>query len=199
MVEDSVIKLHYAAMTEGELMNFATEEGSRLTKEAFSILKKEFINRKMNTYILEAIQDGTLTEHKQSIDNIEKIEFKEFSTTVLSYALNEKRDGKTNDEIVSGLIETGLSENNALILIAQLDRHAHHLLDKSKSGLLSAVFIFMAGIAVYMISPKKTVIGFTGILSICAIFFGSIYFFINLFNKNKYVRVISNLNEAKGK
>lgn len=205
MIDLNVIKARYGAMTNGELINFALEDGSSLTKEAFHLLKNEFVARKLSarltwsdrdTGILEAIEDGTFSEHKEAINNIENTIVREFSTTVLAHALNEKRDGRSDEAIISGLIETGMDERDALVLISQLERHAQMLLARANTTMLTAAFICIAGIAFYMISPKKPVVTLMDILSVCAIGFGIIRFLKGLFDKNKFVAVIRNIAKA---
>lgn len=205
MIDLNIIKARYVTMTDGELMKFALEDGTGLTKEAFHLLKNEFVARKLSarltwsdgdTAILEAIVDGTFSEKKEAIKNIENSIAREFSTTVLAHALNEKRDGRSDEAIISGLVETGMDEHDALVLISQLERHAQMLLARANTTMLTAAFICIAGIAFYMISPKKPVVTLMDILSICAIGLGMIRFLKGLFDKNKYASVIRNISRG---
>jgi len=196
MINNNVIKASYTAMTDGELINFAIEDGTGLTREAFLLLKQEFIFRKLDIHVLNRIEDGTFSENQQAVKDIENTVVKEFSTTVLAHALNEKRDGKMDEEIIAGLTDNGMNENDAVTLISQLERHALLLKSKASTSLLTAIFICMAGIAFYMIIPSKPVVTIMDILAICAIAFGIMKFLKSLFDKNKYETVIRNIKSS---
>ena len=181
-------------MSDEALIHFASEDGPGLTAEAFGILKDEFVTRNLPMDVITAIEDGTFSAQRESVTHIENMEMREFSSTVLAHALNEKRDGKSNAAIVAGLVETGMDEQQAELLISQLQRHAEALLAKSNNNLLTGVFICIAGLAIHLISPQKPFVTLMDILSICAIGWGIIMFLKNLFDKNKYAAVIRNIN-----
>lgn len=193
MSDLNIIKSRYRNMTDGELMTFTLEDGTGLTTEAFGLLKNEFLERKLDISVLFAIEDGTFLQYKESIKNIENRSAGEFSNSVLVHALNEKRDGRINDEIIGDLVETGMEDPDARILVSQLERHARLLYSRANTTMLSAAFIFIAGIAVYMIKPYKPVVTILDILFVCAIGFGLIKFLKGWFDKNKYATVIKNI------
>ncbi|MEJ7625864.1 MAG: hypothetical protein WKF35_03290 [Ferruginibacter sp.] len=193
MADQKIIRERYTAMTDGELENFAREDGIGLTEEALLLLQAEFKKRQIDTAVFDEIRDGTLIRKTESIEKIENFINTETNSSILSVALNEKRDGKTDLEIFNSLVEVGMEESNAEAVILSLPKHAVRLQARANSSLLTAVFIIIAGIAFYMISPKKTNTSFAQIISICAIMYGILKFFKSLFERNKYATILKNI------
>ena len=195
MSDQEIIRERYAEMTDGELENFAQEDGMGLTKEALLLLQAEFNKREMDTTVFDEIRNGTIFKKTESIKKIENTLNNETNTSNLTVALNEKRDGKTDVDIYASLIENGMEEANAEAIIFSLPKHAVRLQARANSSILTAVFIIIAGIAFYMISPKKTNTSFAEIISICAIVYGILKFFKSLFERNKYATILKNIKK----
>lgn len=103
MVDLSHIKKIYAAMSDEELQHFVKSEGGNLTDEAFQLLKSELSSRRISTDTIARIEDGSYLAETAHVKRVIKAVPDQLSITALSMALNEKCDGKTNDEIILSL------------------------------------------------------------------------------------------------
>jgi hypothetical protein len=191
-MDTNVVIEQYRKMTDGELINFVTAESGNLTPEAFMLLKQECVSRGLHD-VIEQAEDGELNRVQGMIRQIESFTSSEFNSNVLKYSLNEKRDGKSSEEIVSSLIEKGLTEDDARVLIEQLEPNAERLRNEAGHSMLTGLFIGFAGIALMLISPDKPYTTFLDIMSICGIVTGIFLFFISLFKQNKYKQVLKNI------
>ena len=194
MVDPADIKKIYGGMSDPELVHFAKSEGVSLTATAFQILKSEFLLRNINSDILLRIEDGSYLEEQASLKRIIKMVPDQLSTTVLAMAINEKRDGKSDETIVFHLMEQGLEEDRARLIIGELRPQANVRMKIAKAFMLTAVFIICAGLALKLISPQKNFVTFLDIASTCTIIFGVFRFLKGYFDYNKHKTVLQNLN-----
>lgn len=193
MVDPLDIKKSYAAMSDAELLHFATNEGANLTAEAFQILKTEFFSRRLGTDILERIADGSHVAEEGHLKKMIKAVPEQSPTTALATAINEKRDGIDDDVIVFHLMEQGLDEDHARLIIEQIRPESELLLKKANAAMLTSVFIVFAGFAVEIISPEKSFVTFLDIATTCTMIFGILRFLKSYFDYNKFKTVIRNL------
>ena len=197
MVDPSDIKKTYAAMSDAELRHFASNEGASLTMEAFQILKSEFSSRLLPSDIIESIEDGSHLAELASLKKIVSSVPEQASVTALASAINEKRDGKSDDLIIYHLMEQGLEEEHARIIVGQIKPEAVALLRKANAAMLTSAFIMCAGIALKLISPEKSIITFLDIAATCTMIFGGLKFLKSLFDLNKLKTVIRNLEKEE--
>lgn len=180
-------------MTDEQLLLFAKEEGLTLTPEALLILRNEFKSRDIDQAILEDIGDGTLLQERNQVSNVENLVHAQFNTSMLSHAMNETRDGKSKDEIWSGLLESGLPEEQAALLISQVEPAAKKLLSNATTSLLIGIFICLAGMAIHLINPSRFDISPVEILANCAILIGAFKIIKGVIDRKKYLTVLANL------
>jgi hypothetical protein len=192
MTDPLVIKAHYASLSTEQLIYFVNEEAMHLTDEAVGLLKAEFHARQLDTDIIDAAASGKGSQ-QELIQSLEKKIVQEISRPVLTYVLNEKRDGKTDAEISASLLDTGLDEEQATLILSNLETNARKSLEKANKEMLTGVFILLAGVAVNLINKKSISLNPTSVIAGCAILFGIILFLASFFNSNKYRAVINNI------
>lgn len=182
-------------MSDEELTHFATNEGANLTVDAFQLLRSEFLLRRLPTGIIDRIEDGSHVAEIALLKKVFKTVPDQSSITALALAINEKRDGETNEVIQYHLLEEGLEEEHARRIIEELKPESERLLKKANAGMLTSVFIVLAGVALELISPEKSFVTFLDIASTCTIIMGILKLFKSIFDHNKYKTVILNLEK----
>ncbi len=190
MVDPAEIESRYRAMSDEDLMHFALTDGEALTETAFLILKNEFLRRGLSAELLNQIEDGSYKEGRVRVSKIIKTIPDQEHDTALNIALNEKRDGKSDEAIVFHLMETGLDEERARTVLKQVKPEAELLRAKAKTMMLTSTFALCAGFGLYLISPYKPFVTFLDILSTCTIIFSALRLLIGYINFRKYTYVL---------
>jgi len=109
--------------------------------------------------------------------------------SAVEYALNEKKEGKSQYDIYAGLIERGVSEPYANYMINKLDEWAHSLHKDAVTDLQAAIGIFVAGFVVLYITLK---IEQFEISAAFIILIGITKIILSLDRKKKYMKIVDN-------
>jgi hypothetical protein len=115
MVDPDLIQQYYSQLSNQDLINFTKKEGNKLTDEAINYLYDEFVRRGMDISLLEETAD-TREEIREAaqIDN-----------SGWNYALSEKRNGKTDAEILQELTAKEIGEQEAVSIINRLPNFSY--------------------------------------------------------------------------
>lgn len=105
MIDPDLIQRYYSQLSNQDLINFTQNEGNRLTDEAISYLFDEYVRRGLDTSILEQ-----MVAAKEEIKEAAQI-----NNTTWNYALNAKKFGKTDAEIIQELTAKEISEQEAVL------------------------------------------------------------------------------------
>src|SRR3954464_8060538 len=89
----------YRNMGDEELLIFAKEEGTKLTVAGYEILKEELNSRHIGGDIMAQIEHSIILEHALERKKFEEDFNKELFVSSIEYALNEKKNGKSQYEI----------------------------------------------------------------------------------------------------
>src|SRR5689334_15928891 len=103
MIDPDLIQQYYSQLSNEDLINFTKNEGNRLTDEAINFLFDEFVRRGLDLSPLEKMV-ATKEEIKEAART---------DNTSWHYALNAKKFGKTNEEILQELTAKNISEYDA--------------------------------------------------------------------------------------
>lgn len=115
MIDPDLIQQYYSQLSNEDLINFTKNEGNRLTDEAINYLFDEYVRRGLDTSILE-----------QMVDRKEEIkEAAQIDNTSWNYALNAKKFGKTDEEILQDLTAKEIGEQEAASIISRLPNMAY--------------------------------------------------------------------------
>ena len=167
MIEINVVREKYASMSDSELISFAQYEASQLTEAGHHLLKEELVRRKLNPGII----DFTETEKKSLTDALEHAD-DHYTASNWLYLFDQKEYGKSNEDIISGLIESGMEETLALEFILKLETAARQRLKKAEQERLIGSLILISGVAVTFLPLSMPANRLTYIIAGCAILFG---------------------------
>jgi hypothetical protein len=198
MIDIQLIQEKYASLPDLELLALLKEEASTLTPEAYQLLLAE-ISRRNLQHLLQEEQTGELTTGPETrlLPTRKKSGPAVFTETDLAYSFEQKALGKTDEEIVGGLLEAGLDEHHARILVTEIESNAKKRLRNAETAKLSGIFILAAGIALTFL-PRQP--GSSQILLIVAwsgILFGTFRSIKGFFYQRTYKNVIRKIGEMK--
>ena len=190
MINPFLISEKYASMPDRELLLFAKEEGSELTAEGRALLQKEFIKRNLNTDLIDGpVNPTNVANH----GNMPEVYTPGFASTLWTYAFEEKESGKTNEDIVAGLMEHGMDEANALQLISGIGVQSKRRLKKAELLKLTGGLVFISGIAVTFLPLPPGNNTLTYIAAWSAIFFGAGRSVKGVFYKSRFKKILQNI------
>ncbi|HEY8895298.1 MAG TPA: hypothetical protein VIM79_10810 [Niastella sp.] len=139
MIDPDLIQQYYSQLSNEDLVNFTKNEGNRLSDEAINYLFDEYVRRGLDISILEQIVDRR-EESKEAAQT---------DNTGWNYALNAKKLGKTDTEILQDLTAKEIGEQEAASIISRLPNMAYeneHFEDLIESTTQGATLAGILGI-----------------------------------------------------
>ncbi|MEP7318813.1 MAG: hypothetical protein ABI921_08720 [Panacibacter sp.] len=177
-------------MSNNEIIELAKKDGDSLSMEAFSILKQEFIRRKLDMSTFSRVEQNRLITNKYKIKQEEETNKEEFTKSIWILVFDEKKSGKSNEDIIAGLIDRGFSEHQASNIMDNMETAAKSLSDISENQMLKNGIFFIIGLIVTIITYTNALSGGTYIIAYGAIIFGGYRFIEGVINKKKYQSVL---------
>lgn len=150
IIDPDLIQRYYSQLSNQELIALAKNEGNKLTDEAIDFLYDEFVNRGLDTGLIQQ-----LAEKKKQIKEAAKMD-----TYNWNYALKARQSGKTDTEILQELTTKQISETEAALIIKRLpsfnyknEQFEKMISSKSSGNAMGAVFgvLFLFGIGAYFL------------------------------------------------
>ena len=191
IVDAGMVKENYARMTDEQLVNLAKNDGQDLTPEALSLLHEEFISRKLDTDVFVTLDDDKTAQRKRTIEKAQEHASNEFINSVWNYAFEEKNEGTSSEEIQKGLMERGLDEQHAALIIKTLESKATEILDAHNTDMLRGALTCFFGLVITVWTYTSALHGGTYLVAWGAIIFGAIRFFKGMANTGKYKTIIA--------
>ena len=198
MIDIQLIKEKYAVLPDAELMALFKEEAQTLTAEAYQLLVAE-ISRRNIQHPLQ--QDQPVAIEPVSETWVQPIMKKTgsivFTETDLSYTFEQKALGKTDEEIVGGLLEAGLDEHHARLLVSDIEPNAKKRLRNAETAKLTGIFILAAGIALTFLPQQAGSKQILQIIAWSGILFGTARCIKGFFYQRTYKNVTRKIGEMK--
>jgi len=199
MIDISLIEENYSNMSDQQLLNLANLEGQELTPEALEVLKKEFLKRRLDIHVYNAIGERNLIQQHQNIQEAKENVSTEFTKTLWNYALDEKKEGKSDLEIIKGLQGKGLDEAHSILFIKSLEHKATELLKAHDTEMITGGIICVLGTVITFWTMTVAQNGEYYVIAWGAIIFGAIRFFKGMGNKDKYKAILENISAEQKK
>lgn len=195
MIDLSLIKENYARMSNEQLISLANNEGDELTPESLNLLQEEFLKRDLNTDVFGVVEDNKTAKHIEKIERIKESDADEFEKSVWAYALNEKWANSSNAEIKKSLLEMGLEDENADMVVRSIGTKAKEILDAYDTQMIAQGAIALLGLVVTFVTYMNAVNGGGGVYIVAwgAIIFGTIRCIKSASRKGKYKTILSNI------
>jgi len=189
-IDINAVKETYANMCDNELLQFASDEGLKLSSEAFLILRKELKTRGIGGDIVnklehEIIFQASIQKKKFGEDLSRSLYLKS-----LDFAFSQKEKGVSDYDIYVGLIEQGLSEEHSTYIVNRIDVWTEDLLKDSRLEIQSGVGIMLLGIIAMYVTIQ---IGHFQLPSAMLILVGVVRIFVFSAKKEKYNKILNQL------
>ncbi len=195
MIDQSIIKENFARMSDTELVNLAENEGHDLTPEALSILQQEFLARRLDMAIFGLVEENKITQKEKEIEKAQAKGEDSYLRSVWVYAFEEKEAGKTDNEIRTGIIDKGLTEEEADEMIRSLENKVKEFMHAHDTQIWVGGFICLAGLGVtlWSFSAAYAASGRFYVIAYGAIIVGAIRFFRGISNRAKYKKLLAKI------
>jgi len=197
MINPAIIRENYAQMTDEQLMHLAQTEGQDLTSEALSALHDEFLSRNLDTSVFGTVQDNKTIRQQNNIQKVKESAANEFTQAVWTYALDEKAGGATDEDIRKGLAAYGLDEEHATLITTSLENTAKEGLATHKANMTRGAITCAVGLLITFWTMSAAQGGGTYVVAWGAIVFGAIRFFRSLPAKEKFDKILENIEAER--
>ena len=178
MADESLLKDLYSRMPDQSLINKLFTERDQLSEDAVRIIKQEIARRNLNLEQLE--RENNLKEQQANeYESLKEQLGKNDLQVILNKIINDKKEGKTNNEIAAAYQQQGIKKEMALLLIADAKAKCISMIDDMWSNLFWGGMILAAGlILMYLASHYSS--GTIFFLPLGALLYGIIKFVTGL-------------------
>jgi len=114
MIDPALIKWNYSTLSDGQLLLLATKERHKLSTDVLNILGEEFKKRGLDASFF--IKDGPLEEQNK----VDTANAATANINAWDFAFKQRLAGKTDKEIIDGLMMKGVGAAAALLIIKRL-------------------------------------------------------------------------------
>lgn len=192
MIDPAVIKEKYAQMSDEALLSFAKTEGLKLTSDAFLLLREEFKRRELDSTVMLQLEHEIILRHSLNRRQSEMEQLAAFDTAVWEYAFEQKMKGVSSYEIHQGIINMGVSSEDAYFVINNLKKRALVIKADASLDVSAGYGIIVLGIVASYIFFSIDRFELVGIMIIIA---GIVRLFTAMMRKEKALKVIEHLTE----
>ena len=194
----TIISNNYSRMTDNELLELAKTSGQEITNEALSILHDEFLKRKLDTTVFGDIEDVKKTQKEKLLNDARVSASNEFHDSLWTYAFNEKFEGISNEEIYRGLLDHGLDEEHATNMMQILEYKALENLKAHTTDMQTGGATCLVGLVITFLTYSAAIDGGVYVIAWGAIIFGAIRFINASSRKEKFKRIVANIQAEEG-
>jgi hypothetical protein len=192
MIDLDTIKANYANMLDTQLVNIAKEDGHELQPEALAILKEEFIKRNLPSSYINDIYERKSSMYDEQIKKAKESTNSDFSKMIWEYMIDERESGTNDEDILLGLQERGLDEENSRSMLMNFKPKLKAIIDGYDAKMMINVIVLITGSAITVLTYNAaTLNGGTYYITWGAILFGAIGFIVSASTKEKYKRILN--------
>jgi hypothetical protein len=175
-------------MTDAELVQFAKDDHTQLTKESLEILQKQFEERQIDWNVLEtsAHFDGLFKDQNTITDY-------DLPSRIQSQILDAKEQGFTDDDIVQMLMNKGIPTSAAVSAVQQIENNAKLLYNDSVSYVTVAWVCFFTAIILIIFISTKSLSVTSGIYALMFLFVCAITGLKGYYKRKKYLAILKNI------
>lgn len=188
------LRENYAKMGDDEILMFVKEEGLKLKADAFLIMREELKRRGIAEDILGAIEHEIILKasiDKQRVsDNLND----DLYNDALGFAFSQKEKGSSDYDIYVGLIEKGIDERHANIIVNKLDEWANKLVKDAIKEIQSGFVIMILGVIAIFVTIEIKHFEYAAIILLLG---GIIRIVASSIKKGKSQKILENIKLEK--
>jgi hypothetical protein len=197
MGDQIIIKEQYARMSNDELIRLVKYEEHELTSEARLMLQEELVKRRLDTSLLDGIIQNHDAQAERKVAKAQKSVENAYINSIWSYALESKGNGLPDEEIYNGLLEKGIGEEHAAMMMKSLEHKATEQLKSATNEMTWGGLTSLGGLLITYFTYTEAANGGTYVIAWGAILFGAIKFFRGLSNADKNRMILRNIEPVR--
>ncbi|UAY52346.1 hypothetical protein [Ferruginibacter albus] len=194
MIDILSVKETYSKMLDTQLINLAVEDGHTLPPQALLALKEEFAKRNLDQAYIESAEQTKQEIHQRKIEDLKVSSEDDFNKLIWSFIFEEKEKGTSDDEILKGLLERGLDEEQGKKLLLTTSDKLKTIVDDYDTKMLAGGLSFLLGVFITLVTyTHARASGGIYIIAWGAILFGAIKFSSGLSAKRKNKKLLAKI------
>jgi len=197
MQDIDLIKINYSRMPDEQLLYLARTDGTSITYQAFITLKKEFRKRNLPPDIIEEIENKRNEDHIARLKNNLEEESDRINSKLWRKIFQMKFEEKSDDEIKQFLMHSGVSYEDSETAVSNMKEMSEKVVERAKEYIKTSIYAFL-------FSTVVLVLNYNSFISVITIYFGVVGFFSSAIAwarndqlKNKYPKIIQNIDEQE--
>ena len=172
---------YYTEHTDLQLIKLANQHLNTLPESEIAAFYEEVERRQLE--ISESI-----SEHKKKID---QFNFNLLPKHIIQFITDSKSIQKNNNFILNGLLERGIEENMAYIVLGKMHVYFEEMSKKNEDLIFSGLPMLVAGIAINVLPISKNQHLAIIVIAYCLMVIGVVRMLHGYSNKRRYERMIS--------
>lgn len=145
-VSIDIIRVAYANMGDVELLDFAKNEGVKLSVDAFLVLRQECNKRGIGAETIRAMEHEIILQESLKSRRLSEDLNNSLFQEALDFSLTKKKQGASDYDIYAGLIEMGVNDEYSNHIVNKLPEWTDRLHKDSTTEIQTSIGIILLGI-----------------------------------------------------
>jgi hypothetical protein len=171
---------YYTGHTDAQLIKLANQDLNMLSESEIEAFYNEVATRQLELSV-------SISEHKKMI---EQFNFYLLPKHIIQFVTDSKSNQKSNSFILNGLIERGIEENMAYLILGKMNNYFEEMSQKNGELIFSGLPMLVAGIAINVLPISKNQHLAIIVIAYCLIVIGVVRMLHGYSNKRRYERLL---------
>jgi len=170
---------YYTEHTDAQLIKLANQYLNMLPESEIEAFYNEVATRQLEL-------SESISEHQQKI---EQFNFNLLPKHIIQFITDSKSNQKRNDFILNGLLERGIEENMAYVILGKMNNYFEEMSKKNEDLIFSGLPMLVAGIAINVLPISKNQHLAIIVIAYCLMVIGVVRMLHGYSNKRRYERM----------
>ena len=171
---------YYTEHTDAQLIKLANQYLNTLPKSEIEAFYNEVATRQIEL-------SESIAEHQKKI---EQFNFYLLPKHIIQFITDSKSTKKNNNFILNGLLERGIDENMAYIILGKMHDYFEEMSKKNEDLIFSGLPMLVAGIAINVLPISKNQHLAIIVIAYCLMVIGIVRMLHGYSNKRRYERLL---------
>ena len=176
---------YYTEHTDAQLIKLANQYLNTLPESELEAFYNEVATRQLEL-------SESIAEHQQKID---QFNFYLLPKHIIQFITDSKSTKKNNNFILNGLLERGIDENMAYIILGKMNDYFEEMSKKNADLIFSGLPMLVAGIAINVLPISKNQHLAIIVIAYCLMVVGVVRMLHGYSNKRRYERMMGEESE----
>ena len=171
---------YYTEHTDAQLLKLANQYLNTLPESEIEAFYNEVVARQIEL-------SESIAEHQEKV---EQFNFYLLPKHIIQFITDSKSNQKSNDFILNGLLERGIDENMAYIILGKMYSYFEEMSQKNADLIFSGLPMLVAGIAINVLPISKNQHLAIIVIAYCLMVIGIVRMLHGYSNKRRYERLL---------